>query len=132
MARRSREGTLMLKNYVKIAYKVLLRQKFFTIVSLFGISITLAIIFVVVAMLDTVITPGGRGSKLNRALFVEEILLEGEDWNIQSSSPAAADTRGGVDPLVQSVDNGLCRRFQTRVGVEIHGCGILGHHRVRV
>lgn len=74
----------MLKNYIKIAVKVLLRQKFFTVVSLFGISVTLTIIFVVVAMLDTIVTPGGRGSKLSRALFVEQIALEGEDMSIQS------------------------------------------------
>jgi len=75
----------MLKNYIKIAVKVLLRQKFFTIVSLFGISVTLTIIFVVVAMLDTIITPGGRGSRLSRALFVEQIALEGDDISIQSA-----------------------------------------------
>ncbi len=75
----------MLTNYLKIAYKVLLRQKFFTIVSLFGISITLTIIFVVVAMLDSAITPGGRGSKLARALFVDQISLQGENMSINSS-----------------------------------------------
>jgi len=75
----------MLTNYLKIAYKVLLRQKFFTIVSLFGISITLTIIFVVVAMLDSVITPGGCGSKLARSLYIEQISLQGENMNINSS-----------------------------------------------
>lgn len=74
----------MLKNYLKIACKVLLRQKFFTIVSLFGISITLTIVFVVVAMIDTVVTPGGRGSKLSRSLFVEEISLRGKEIGINS------------------------------------------------
>jgi len=69
----------MLKNYLKIAYKVLLRQKFFTFVSLFGISITLTILFVVVAMLDSAISPGGRGSKLNRSLFIDFIELKSEN-----------------------------------------------------
>ncbi len=74
----------MLKNYLKIAYKVLLRQKFFTFVSLFGISITLTILFVVVAMVDTVLSPGGRGSKLDRSLFIEQIYLGTENRQIQT------------------------------------------------
>lgn len=74
----------MLKNYLKIAYKVLLRQKFFTFVSLFGISFTLTVVFVVVAMMDTMISPGGRGSKLARSLFVDSIILIGEHRAIVS------------------------------------------------
>jgi len=74
----------MLKNYLKIAFKVLLRQKFFTFVSLFGISVTLTILFVVVAMTDTMLSPGGRGSKLARSLYVDSIWLVGEHRAIQS------------------------------------------------
>lgn len=74
----------MLKNYIKIAYKVLLRQKFFTFVSLFGISVTLTILFVVVAMTDTMLSPGGRGSKLDRSLFVDRVELLGDDGHILS------------------------------------------------
>lgn len=42
----------MLKNYLKIAWKVFLRRKFFTFVSLFGISLTLVVLLVVTAILD--------------------------------------------------------------------------------
>lgn len=34
----------MLKNYLKIAFKVFMRHKFFTFVSLFGSSLTLAVL----------------------------------------------------------------------------------------
>ena len=74
----------MLKNYLKIAYKVLMRQKFFTFVSLFGISITLTIVFVVVAMVDTMLSPGGRGSKLSQTLYVDMIELRNENNDIES------------------------------------------------
>ena len=74
----------MLKNYLKLAYKVLLRQKFFTFVSLFGISITLTILFVVAAMTDTALSPGGRGSKLDRSLFIDRIELIGKDMHMSS------------------------------------------------
>jgi putative ABC transport system permease protein len=42
----------MLKNYLKIAWKVFLRRKFFTFISLFGISFTLVVLMVVTAILD--------------------------------------------------------------------------------
>ena len=38
----------MLHNYLKIAIKVLLRRKFFTAISLFGIGFTLTVLLVVV------------------------------------------------------------------------------------
>jgi putative ABC transport system permease protein len=42
----------MLLSYLKIAWKVLLRRKFFTAISLFGISFTLMILLVVYALVD--------------------------------------------------------------------------------
>ena len=47
----------MLKNYLKIALKVLVRRKFFTFISLFGISFTLVVLMVVTAMLDHMLAP---------------------------------------------------------------------------
>jgi len=40
----------MLLNYLKIAFKVLLRRKFFTAISLFGIGFTLTAVLVVAAL----------------------------------------------------------------------------------
>jgi len=47
----------MLKNYLKIAFKVFLRRKFFTFISLFGISLTLIVLVVAVALFDTFSDP---------------------------------------------------------------------------
>jgi len=47
----------MLKNYFKIAIAVLKRRKFFTFISLFGISFTLTILMVLTAFMDNVINP---------------------------------------------------------------------------
>ena len=60
----------MLKNYIIIAWKVLGRRKFFTFVSLFGISITLMILIVLSAFYDTSFGPYGPEKKLGRILFV--------------------------------------------------------------
>ena len=44
----------MIKSYLKLAWKVLLRRKFFTFISLFGIAFTLVVVTLVTALLDHV------------------------------------------------------------------------------
>jgi putative ABC transport system permease protein len=44
----------MLKNYLKIGLKVLLRRKFYTFISLFGIAFTLVVLMVAASLLDHV------------------------------------------------------------------------------
>lgn len=60
----------MLKNYIKIAWKVLLRRKFFTFISLFGISFTLMILMVITAMVDHVIGARAPESNFDRMVMV--------------------------------------------------------------
>jgi putative ABC transport system permease protein len=60
----------MLKNYFKIAIAVLKRRKFFTFISLFGISFTLTILIVLTAFLDHLISPQYPDTKRNRALYI--------------------------------------------------------------
>jgi putative ABC transport system permease protein len=75
----------MLKNYIKIALKVLLRRKFFTFVSLFGIVFTLLVLMVSVALLDNLVNPGEPGSRFERSLMCERIKLFHERYRIFSS-----------------------------------------------
>jgi putative ABC transport system permease protein len=44
----------MLRNYLKVAFKVLLRRRFYTFISLFGIAFTLVVLTVATAFLDHV------------------------------------------------------------------------------
>jgi putative ABC transport system permease protein len=60
----------MLKNYFKIAIAVLKRRKFFTFISLFGISFTLTILMVATAFMDKVLSPDYPDYKRNRSLYV--------------------------------------------------------------
>jgi len=60
----------MLKNYFKIAIAVLKRRKFFTFVSLFGISFTLTILMVATAFTDKVLSPDYPDYKRERSLYV--------------------------------------------------------------
>ena len=65
----------MLLNYLKIAWKVLLRRKFFTFISLFGISFTLMILLVVYAMVDYSVGPQMPERRTDRLLFVTRMQL---------------------------------------------------------
>ena len=60
----------MLKNYFKIAIAVLKRRKFFTFISLFGISFTLTIIIVLTAFIDNVISPNYPETNRARSLYI--------------------------------------------------------------
>jgi putative ABC transport system permease protein len=65
----------MLLSYLKIAWKVLLRRKFFTAISLFGISFTLMILLVVYAMFDYTVGPHRPELHVDRLLYVSRMQL---------------------------------------------------------
>jgi len=60
----------MLKNYLKTAFKVFLRRRFFTFISLFGISFTLVVLMVVVSLLDHAFGALAPETRLERTLGV--------------------------------------------------------------
>jgi putative ABC transport system permease protein len=68
----------MLKNYFKIAIAVLKRRKFFTFISLFGISFTLTILMVLSAFIDKVINDDYPDRKRDRSLYVNDMEQRGE------------------------------------------------------
>src|SRR5215203_1415721 len=71
----------MIRNYLKVALKVLARRKFFTFISLFGICITLVVLMVATAMLDQVFAPGAPEVRGNRTLGIYQIGLRSEHIN---------------------------------------------------
>jgi len=68
----------MLKNYFKIAIAVLRRHKFFTFISLFGISFTLTILLVLTAFIDKVVGDNYPDKKRDRSLYVSRLSEEGK------------------------------------------------------
>ena len=58
----------MIRNYFKIAIKVLLRHKLFTFISLFGISFTLLVLVVLSSFIDHAISPNPPEKKQRRIL----------------------------------------------------------------
>lgn len=69
----------MLKNYLKMALKVLLRRKFFTAVSLFGIAFTLLVLLIAVSILDSLLAPMKPEVNLDRTLHISRLVMEGEE-----------------------------------------------------
>jgi putative ABC transport system permease protein len=67
----------MLNHYLVLAVKVLLRRKFFTFISLFGISFTLLVLTVVAAMLDHSFGPGVEEPRQNRTLYAGRAVMYG-------------------------------------------------------
>ncbi len=77
----------MLKNYLKVAFKVFLRRKFFTFISLFGIALTLIVLVVAVSLWDHVFGPHSPESRPDRVLTVYIVHATGPGGN-SSSGPA--------------------------------------------
>jgi len=69
----------MLKNYFKIAIAVLKRRKFFTFISLFGISFTLTILMVLTAFIDKVVGDNYPDRKRDRSLYINGIEESGQN-----------------------------------------------------
>ena len=68
----------MLGSYLKIAFKVLMRRKFFTFISLFGIGFTLMVLTIGTGVLDVAVSPGGPEVHLNRTLFFNRAIMKGD------------------------------------------------------
>jgi putative ABC transport system permease protein len=90
----------MLRSYIKLAWKVLLRRKFFTFISLFGISFTLMILLVVVAFFDHLSGPQIPERKLDRMLFVSMLRQRYHGGHGWSNSPVSAQF---VDKYVRTL-----------------------------
>ena len=68
----------MITNYIKLALKVLGRRKFFTFISLFGISLTLVVLMLATAILDNLFAPRQPESRFDRVLGIYAMGLYGE------------------------------------------------------
>jgi putative ABC transport system permease protein len=75
----------MFKHYVSLAVKVLLRRKFFTFISLFGISFTLLVLMVVTAMFDHGFAPMAPETRQNLTLGVHNAVIYGPHSMWQSN-----------------------------------------------
>lgn len=76
----------MLTNYLKIAWKVLQRRKVFAAISLFGISFTLIVLTVAVALFDHTFSAMAPEVHIDRTLVMNRARMQG-DGNTWQSNP---------------------------------------------
>ncbi len=88
----------MIRNYLKMALKVLVRRKFFAFVSLFGISMTLLVLLVAAAIFDHSLAPHAPETRSDRTLGVYQMVMKGPN-NTQSSEPGYGFLQRYVKPL---------------------------------
>src|SRR6185295_18428707 len=79
----------MLKNYFKIAIAVLKRRKFFTFISLFGISFTLTILIVLTAFVDNITSANYPEVNRDRSLYIISIQQKDTVHQGQMTGPAS-------------------------------------------
>lgn len=87
-----------MKTSLKLAIKVLGRRKFFTFISLFGISMTLVVLMVATAVLDNVFAAHEPESRFDRVLCVYRITMAGKG-ETESGEPGYAFLQRFVKPL---------------------------------
>ena len=74
----------MLRSYLKLAWKVMWRRKFFTAISFFGICLTLVVLMVATAVLDHIFAPLAPEVRQHRTLSVLRARMTGD--RVQSKS----------------------------------------------
>ena len=93
----------MLKNYIKMALKVLLRRKVFTCISLFTISFTLMVLMVATALFDHIFGSFPPETRADRTLVLKMITGENtEEVGKRIGQPSHAFLKRYVSPLTQA------------------------------
>jgi len=67
----------MFKNYLKVAFKVLGRNKFYTFISLFGISFTLMVLMFVIAFVENQVGKSRPLANKDRILLISGLKMQG-------------------------------------------------------
>lgn len=76
----------MLKNYLLTAYKVFMRRKLFTAINLLCIVLTLVVLMVTTALLETAFYPSGIEGKSGRLLEVSKLSQSDADGSSRATS----------------------------------------------
>src|SRR5205085_1088410 len=79
----------MLTNYFKIAIAVLKRRKFFTFISLFGISLTLTILIVTTSFVDNITSVSYPEVNRDRSLYITTMQQPNNKYTSQQNGPAS-------------------------------------------
>lgn len=91
---------IMLINYIKIAWKVLLRHPFYTFITLFGITLTLTVLMVLTSFIDHLVGSHYPEIKRDRSLYIMRLALRDSARRYGSNSqPSYNFLKNYVKPL---------------------------------
>jgi len=100
----------MLRNYLLTAYKVFMRRKLFTAINLACIVLTLVVLMVITALLETAFFPGGVEGRSERFLQVYGMRSESPDGNTRRTTHLGYKTIDQyLKPMVRDPDLGVER-----------------------
>ena len=114
----------MLRSYLQIAFKVLLRRPFFTFVSLFAISFTLLVLTMATSILDHLYGPMAPETRQDRTVGLYYIDMRGENW-IWDGSPGYrlldehVRTLPNVERVALFTEKALVASYQTGEKTEL-------------
>lgn len=130
----------MLKNYLIITFKVLQRRKFFTFVSLFGISFTLMLLIIVAAFLDHSFTPAGPEKNFGKVLTANSYRMRSpnkdSNWNSNSGfymldhylRPLKEQSGGGIEEFSIYKDHGEVSTYKDGIKISFHSRKVDGSY----
>lgn len=99
----------MLLNYIKIAWKVLLRHPFYTFITLFGITMTLTVLMILTSFLDHLLGNHYPEEKRGRSLYVWTMTMQDSSRTSMQSGPMSYNfLKKFVKPLKTPEKVGIC------------------------
>lgn len=104
----------MLSNYIKIAWKVLLRNPFYTFITLFGISFTLLILLVLSAFLDHLFGSHYPELQRHRTLYVTVVTMRDSARTFSMKGPLSYKfLKKNLSSLITAEDYGISSVFSS-------------------
>ncbi|MBO0950406.1 ABC transporter permease [Fibrella forsythiae] len=104
----------MLTNYIKIAWKVLLRHPFYTFITLFGISLTLTVLMVLTSFLDHLFGTHYPELKRDRSIYIQMMTQLDSVRNGRSQGPMSFKFLTKYAKALKSAERvTICSMFNT-------------------
>lgn len=88
----------MFENYLRMSIAMLLRRKFLTFVHLFGTLLTLTVLVVAFAVLESMLSPAGAESRQQHILVIDHLCMKGQSF-AGCSNPGLAFYERHIVPL---------------------------------
>lgn len=107
----------MLKNYFKIAIAVFKRRKFFTFISLFGISFTLTILIVITSLLQHLFGSTYPEANRERSLYIEVIKEKADNGDTRNNVPSFYFLNTYMKPMKTPVKKAICSHYVTTMSI---------------